>query len=69
MEGGGLIVKWRGCILQSGGGLKVVGVYFEVEGVSKWWGCILYLQGKSVGRALYLHTKGISLAEQGNGNA
>ena len=55
--------------MQSGGGLKVVGVYFEVEGVSKWWGCILYLQGKSVGRALYLHTKGISLAEQGNGNA
>ena len=41
----------------------------RVEGVSKWWGCILYLQGKSVGRALYLHTKGISLAEQGNGNA
>ena len=57
--------------MQSGGGLKVVGVYFEVEGVyyAKWWGCILYLQGKSVGRALYLHTKGISLAEQGNGNA
>ena len=54
--------KWRGS--QSGGG-----VLCKVEGVSKWWGCILYLQGKSVGRALYLHTKGISLAEQGNGNA
>ena len=26
--------KWRGCILQSGGGLKVVGVYFIFYRVS-----------------------------------
>ena len=26
------VSRWRGCIMQSGGGLKVVGVYFILTG-------------------------------------
>ena len=51
--GGGHILKWRGCILRSGGA-----VICKVEGVSKWWGVFYILQGTcyiwtvaSVGRA------------------
>ena len=28
---GGYFAKWRGCILQSGGGLKVVGVFYILQ--------------------------------------
>ena len=45
--------KWRGS--QSGGGLKVVGVYFEVEGVyyAKWRGCILKWRGSQSGGGVF----------------
>ena len=42
MKGGGHIVKWWVCIMQSGGGVfcKVEGVHF-----AKWRGCILQSRG------------------------